>query len=158
MEYESQIYLLSEKFIKDHPLSVFPELMYKKGRPYTCLLIETHADYLICVPFRTSINHPYAFHFKDTKRSKKSHSGLDYSKSVIIKDDDYIDSKTPVVVDQDEFREVMKNLPAIVENVLFYVDTYINHKNGTAVIHQRMYDRMYSYSSLQYFHKELGIK
>lgn len=158
MEYDSQVYLLSERFVNDYPLTDFPELMYKKGRPYTCLLIETHSEFLICVPFRTSINHPNAFHFKGTKRSLKSHSGLDYSKSVIIKNNDYIDSKAHAVVDQDEYRELMRNLPTIVNEVLDYVDTYINHLNGFSVIHQKAFERMYSFTTLKYFHKELGIK
>ena len=129
-EFDSQVYLLSPKFITDYPLSSYPELMYKLGRPYTCLLIETHDDYFLCVPFRSSINHRNAYHFTGTQRSLKSRSGLDYSKTVVIKNGDYIDSATPAIVDQDEYSEMMKNLPAIVQQVLDYVNAYIGHKNG----------------------------
>ena len=62
-EYNFQVYLLSQKFTTDYPLSQYPELMYKQGRPYTCLLIETHDNYFLCVPFRSSINHKNAYHF-----------------------------------------------------------------------------------------------
>lgn len=41
MEYDVDVYLLSSKFINDYPLSKYPELMYKHGRPYSCLLIDT---------------------------------------------------------------------------------------------------------------------
>ena len=146
-EFDSQVYLLSPKFITDYPLSLYPELMYKLGRPYTCLLIETHDDYFLCVPFRSSINHRNAYHFTGTQRSLKSRSGLDYSKTVVIKNGDYIDSATPAIVDQDEYSEMMKNLPAIVQQVLDYVNAYIGHKNGTAPLHPREYTRRYGFST-----------
>ncbi len=57
MDYLAQIYLLSSKFIQDYPSCDYPELMYKQGRPYACLLIDTHDGYFICVPFRSSISH-----------------------------------------------------------------------------------------------------
>jgi hypothetical protein len=156
-EFDSQVYLLSPKFITDYPLSSYPELMYKLGRPYTCLLIETHDDYFLCVPFRSSINHRNAYHFTGTQRSLKSRSGLDYSKTVVIKNGDYIDSATPAIVDQDEYSEMMKNLPAIVQQVLDYVNAYIGHKNGTAPLHPREYTRRYGFSTLPYFDSILGL-
>ena len=156
-EFDSQVYLLSPKFITDYPLSSYPELMYKLGRPYTCLLIETHDDYFLCVPFRSSINHRNAYHFTGTQRSLKSRSGLDYSKTVVIKNGDYIDSATPAIVDQDEYSEMMKNLPAIVQQVLDYVNAYIGHKNGTAPLHPREYARRYGFSTLPYFDSILGL-
>ncbi len=117
--------------------------MHKHGRPYTCLLIESHDDYFICVPFRSSLGHKNAFMFTGTARSKKTKSGLDYSKIVIIKDKDYFDSSTAAIVDQDEYNEMMKNLPTIVQEVHDYVDTYIRHINGTAPMHPRAFARKY---------------
>ena len=64
MKYTASVHLLSEKFIKHYPLSNSPELMYKAGRPYACLLIETHEGYTICIPFRSSIKHKNAFIFR----------------------------------------------------------------------------------------------
>ncbi|MCD8324781.1 MAG: hypothetical protein LUC32_07545, partial [Clostridiales bacterium] len=61
MDYESDLYLLSVKFIQDYPVSTYPELMHKQGRPYTCLLIDSHDDYFICVPCRSDIRHKNAF-------------------------------------------------------------------------------------------------
>jgi hypothetical protein len=155
--FDSQVYLLSQKFVADYPLSSFPELMYKQGRPYTCLLIETHENYFLCVPFRSSINHPNAYHFTGTKRSMKSRSGLDYSKIVVIKDKDYIDSITPAVVDRDEYSEMMRNLSSIAQEVLDYVDVYIGHKSGMTPLHPREYARRYGFSTLPYFDDILGL-
>lgn len=149
MEYSSELSLLSEKFIHDYPHSKYPELMYKSGRPYTCLLIDSHNDYYICVPFRSSIRHKNAFMFTATARSK---SGLDYSKIAVINNVTYFDFTTKAIVDSDEYSELIKNLPIIAGEVVEYVDTYIKHINGTALLHPRAFARKYQYSTLPYFH------
>lgn len=156
MEYISQVYTLSTKFTIDYPSTAYPELMYKQGRPYTCLLIDSHEGYFICVPFRSSI-HNNAYLFKTTARSLRSRSGLDYTKIVIISDLDYIDSSINAVVDNDEYSEMMKNLAQITQEVVDYVDTYISHVNGTEPLHPREYARSYGFSTLPYFHNVLGI-
>ncbi len=66
MECDSELSLLSSKFTQDYPPAAYPELMHKYGRPYTCLLIETHDDYFICVPFRSFIGHKKVFLFTGT--------------------------------------------------------------------------------------------
>ncbi len=157
MEYDSDIYRLSKKFIQDYPISEFPETMYKLARPYTCLLIDTHDDFLICVPFRSDIHHNNAYLFTSTERSRRSRSGLDYSKIIIIQDPAYIDSSTPAVVDHDEYTEMIRNLPKIIQEVNNYVDTYINHINGSAPIHLKQFERKYRFSTLPYFHAIMGI-
>ena len=43
----------------------------------------------ICVPFRSHIHHKNAYLFKNTERSKADSSGLDYSKTVLIRPEDY---------------------------------------------------------------------
>ena len=131
--------------------------MHKQGRPYTCLLIESHHDYFICVPFRSYITHKNAFLFTKTSRSRKTKSGLDYSKIAIIKDNNYFDSITTAIVDQDEYTEMLRNISAIVEEANDYVNTYIKHINGTSPLHPRTFARKYQYSTLPYFHDILGI-
>lgn len=152
MEYVSKLSLLSEKFIRDYPHNEYPELMCKSGRPYTCLLINTHKDYYICVPFCSSIGHKNVFMFKDTVRSQTSKSGLDYSKIAIINIINYFDFTAKAIADSDEYAELIKNLPVIVNEVIEYVDTYINYINGTTLLHPRAFTRKYQYSTLPYFH------
>lgn len=151
MEYVSELSLLSSKFMRDYPSVKFPELMHKSERPYTCLLIESHDDYFICVLFRSCIGHKNAFLFTQTARSKKTRSGLDYSKIVIIKNIDYFDLPATPIVDQDEYTEMIKNLPTIVKEANDYVSAYIRHINGSAAMHPREFLRKYQYSTLPYF-------
>lgn len=157
MDYCCQVYRLSAKFRNSYPNGVFPELMCKQGCPYTCLLIESHDGYFICVPFRSNITHKNAFLFKRSARSRRTKSGLDYSKTVIITNTEYIDSSTPAVVDQDEYREILVNLPRIVSEVNCYLTVYMNHIQGKKIIHPRDFMRLYGYSTLKYFHNELGL-
>ena len=157
MEFDSQIYLLSSKFMHDYPVELYPELMYKMGRPYTCLLIDTHDDFFICVPFRSNIQHKNAYLFKNTARSRHSRSGLDYTKIVLIKDGRYINSASKAVVDQDEYIETMRNLSQIAREADDYVDSYVNHIQEISPLHPRDFLRKYRYSTLPYFHDILGI-
>lgn len=156
MDYDVEVLLLSSQFAADYPSTTYPELMHKHGRPYTCLLIDTHQDYFICIPFRSSISHSNAYIFQNTQRSQTTRSGLDYSKIAIIKDTAYLDD-TPAVVDQDEYKEAMTNLEKIAQQALKYVDDYIAHKNGTNILHHREYDRKYRFSTLPYFDDILGL-
>lgn len=157
MDYIAQVYLLSQKFIQDYPLAVYSELLYKPGRPYACLLIETHEGYLICVPFRSNIQHKNAFLFKNTLRSLNSQSGLDYSKMVLIQNKDYLDLSKTAVVDQDEYNEMRANLPKIVGQVYRYIGTYMDHVTGVKPLHPQGYARKYGFSTLPYFHDVMGI-
>lgn len=96
--------------------------------------------------------------FTNTQRSKRTQSGLDYKKAVIIKDGTYIDSTAKVVVDNDEYTAMMKHISTIVEDVHNYIQKYVNHVEGTKVLHPREYTRRYQYSTLPYFHPELGLE
>ena len=157
MEYDSELSLLSSKFAQDYPPDRYPELMHKRGRPYTCLLIDSHDGYFICVPFRSSIGHKNAFMFTKTLRSRKMKSDLDYSKIVIVKNSAYLDSSITAIVDQDEYAEMMRNISRIVREANDYVNTYIQHIKGTSPIHPRTFLRKYQYTTLSYFHDLMGI-
>jgi len=87
----------------------------------------------------------------------KSQSGLDYSKIIIITKTNYLDS-TDAIVDKDEYNETMINLERIKKDALYYVEEYMECMNGKRKLHKKMFDRKYGFSTLQYFHKELGIE
>ena len=78
MEYIAEIHSLSAKFFTDYPHSQYSEIAVKKNRPYSCLLIEYMDDLFICIPFRSHISHPYAYHFKSSARSQRSQYISDY--------------------------------------------------------------------------------
>ena len=102
-------------------------------------------------------NPPYTEILKKRKRSMKHKSALDYTKIVIICKSDYIDTQD-ALIDNDEFNETMINLDRIKKEALKFVEDYVAHMSGTVELHPQEYRRRYAFSTLQYFHKELGIK
>lgn len=155
-EFIYQILNLTEIFYKNYPSEKYHELLQKNKRAYNCLLVETHYGYYICIPFRTEITHKYAYKFQDSVRSKGHNSGLDYTKMIIVSNPEYISSKD-AVVDHDEYIEVVKNINEIVEQALDYLEEYINWFHGKSKLSKKKYVKRYKYSTLKYFHKELGI-
>lgn len=156
MDFDSQIIQLSQDFYTAYPSASYPEILEKDNRPYNCLLIETHYDFYICLPYRTHVNHGYAFRFRRSLRSRSNRSGIDYSKMVIVRDQSYI-SNVPSTVDQDEYRETMQSINIIVNDAVAYLDDYIAYMNGSSDISQQEFNRKYGRSSLVYFNDILGI-
>lgn len=133
--------------------------MLKDKRPYGCLLIKTHNDYYICVPFRSHIHHKNAFLFKNTERSKTDSSGLDYSKTVLIRPEDYdkylIEN---AVVDTDEYKAVRINIYKIEKQISKYIEGYVKSVSNFENADKKSFERKYKYSTLKYFHDILGIE
>lgn len=146
---------LSKKFYQRYSPKIYEEILSKEDRPYSCLLVKQYG-YLICVPFRTEIRHKYAYHFQASKRSGKHHSGLDFTKAVIVTNQEFINEGI-VVVDQDEYKEVIYNIEKIVDSVIKFVDDYVEHIKGIKKLHEREFERRYHFSSLKYFERELGL-
>lgn len=119
--------------------------------------MQSHYGYFICIPFRSHINHKYAFKFKHSVRSERTNSGLDYSKIVIIRKSEYIGT-TDAMVDKDEFNETRNHIEYIKNDAQKYIDNYVNYLTGRATKYDKKeFGRIYGYSTLQYFHNELGI-
>ena len=112
---------------------MYEEILSKEDRPYSCLLVKQHG-YLICVPFRTEIRHKYAYHFQTSERSRKYHSGLDFTKVVIVTNQEFINEDS-TVVDQDEYKEVIYNIGKIIDSVIKFIDdlcrTYKRNKKAS---------------------------
>lgn len=156
-ENDYQILKLTPVFYNKYLNKSHKEILQKNTRAYNCLLFQTHYDYFIAVPYRSEIAHKYAFHFKKSKRSRQHKSGLDYTKIVILDKTEYLDIKD-AIIDRDEYNETMINLERIKEEALVFVEDYINHVNGTEKLHELEFERRYKYSTLKYFHKEMGLE
>lgn len=157
-EFDYQVLNLTQKFYTDYPDPPYKEIVRKNNRPYNCLLIQSHYGYFICIPYRSHIRHKYSFMFKNSIRSKRAKSGLDYSKIVIVADNNYI-GQTDAIVDKDEYNETRNNIEYIKNDAQEYVDDYVNYLSGNSTKYDKKeFERIYQYSTLQYFHKELGIK
>ena len=131
--------------------------MEKKRRAYSCLLFQSHYDYFICIPYRSEIQHKYAFRFSNTKRSRVHRSGLDYSKIVIITKTEFLDPRD-AIIDKDEFKQTIMHLKRIKLDALKFVEDYVFHMQGSQKLNDKEFERRYRFSPLKYFHTELGLQ
>lgn len=151
---ENDIIQLTTKFYDDYSEEKYPEILRKDDRPYSCVIVEI-GDYILCIPFRSEMKHNIGYPFKNSVRSVEHRSGLDFTKIVIIKDKKYINRN--VVVDRDEYFEFFDNRNRIESQAIKYVRKYIAHCLGNKKMSEITFDKLYKYSCLPYFHKELGI-
>lgn len=79
-----------------------------------------------------------------------------YRKIIIIKNTKYLDEKT-AIIDKDEFKETIKFFEIIKKEALEYVEDYVAYVKNEKNTHIREFERRYSFSTLKYFHDELGI-
>lgn len=155
--FDYQVLNLTKQFYNDYPDPPYGEIVRKDTRPYNCLLIQSHYGYFICIPFRSNITHNYAYKFRYSVRSRRTNSGLDYTKMVIIKNPDYI-GVSDAVVDTDEYKETRDNIEYIKKDAQTYIDDYIDYIQGKSNKYdQREFQRKYGFSTLKYFHGELGL-
>lgn len=126
-------------------------------RSYDVVLYENDylADYYVCVPFRTEMKHNHGYKFKFSNRSQEHISRLDLLILVIVSKDDYIGESS--TIDIDEYKEFEKQEDHIHKNLEKYIHDYVEHVNGHKPLHIKQFERKYKYSTLKYFHKELGI-
>lgn len=155
--YEYYILRLADAFYCAYPNPPYSEILNKKRRAYSCLLLLPQPQYYICIPYRTEISHPYAFHFQKSKRSRSHRSGLDHTKLVIIQNLDYLEKKQ-AVIDHDEYVETINNIDKIVRDAVRFIDEYCGYITGKNCLHKSEYERRYQFSPLKYFHQELGIQ
>ena len=151
-----QVLKLTDAFYEDYPTPPFTEILRKRQRAYDCLFLQADDDVLVCIPYRSHITHSNAFYFKKSVRSRKSRSGLDYSKAVIIHNVEYI-SKENAVIDQDEFIETVENIDRIRSEMSQFIEGYCSHISGKKVLHEKEFKRRYGYSPIKYFHRELNM-
>ena len=116
------------------------------------LLLLTIDGLTYAIPFRSHIKHKYAF-FTDIENG----CGIDYTKSIIIKDKDYILEEfngKPIWIRPNERKALFGQKYKIVKELKNYIKEYKRAvKNG---VNEKIF--VYKISTLQYFHKELGLE
>lgn len=88
---------LSKKFYNTYPVSQYPEIEQKENRPYIQVCVEIDGV-KYAIPLRSDIHHPHVLW-----TDKENNCGVDFSKAVVIKEEDYIDSVKEPHLRQNEF-------------------------------------------------------
>ena len=108
---------------------------------------------IFAVPFRTNVKHNNCYKFRTSSRPTNTITGLDYSKAVVVNDDKYIGD--PARINDMEYTELDANYHIIIKQFTSFVKGYVKLINGTLNEYQR---KNYQYTTLKYFHNELGIR
>lgn len=109
---------LTDQFYSDYPINRYPQIESKKNRPYAHIMVNSY-EKLFCIPLRSNITHPHAYF-----TNKKTRSGIDYSKAVIIDNSNYIDNDTKVFLRQDEFNKLRGKEHIIQKQFRNYIELF----------------------------------
>ena len=142
---------LSAEFYETYSPDKYPEIENKESRPYMVLLVMIDGN-TFAIPFRTNVKHNNCYKFKHSTGPTDTVTGLDYTKAVIVNDSKYIG--VPARINDDEYTELDMNYHIIIDRFTTYVCGYIKYANKTLNKYQAL---NYRFTTLQYFHKELGI-
>ena len=143
---------LTAEFYNRYNSAEYPEIENKENRPYMVMLIQIENN-TFAIPFRTNVKHSNCYKFENSSRPTNSITGLDYSKAVIVNDSKYIG--VDARINDMEYTELDANYHIIIKQFTSFVRNYIKYANGKLNEYQA---KKYKYTTLKYFHDELGIK
>jgi hypothetical protein len=139
-------FLTDEFFIEYSRCS---EIEMKKERPYAILCIVNYGDITFAIPIRHNIKHPF-------KVQTIENQGLDLSKTVVITDaEKYIDNTTVAYISEEEYEILKDNKNKIKKELYKYIKLYKKAVKKPEISRNK---NIYEKSTLQYFHRELGIQ
>ena len=128
-----------------------PQIL-QKNRGYGVVSIAIN-DLIYAIPLRSNLNHTNGFKTISIEIDGQIvWNGLDYSKALIVKSEN-IETTTFNTRNQEEFDKIQDNKEKIKSEFAKYVSNYIKCvEKGTSST-----DRRFKFTTLQYFHSELGI-
>jgi protein AbiQ len=142
-----EIIFLNKEFYIDY--ADCKEIEKKENRPHF-MILATIEKIDFAIPLRSHIKHTYV-----VWTNKENQCGLDLSKSIVIVDKNkYIDTSIKPYIREDEFRKLRGKDYFIKQKLETYIKQY---KKALKKQELRNNNLMCKFSTLQYFHKELGI-
>lgn len=146
-----ELHYLSKTFYDKYNTAAYPEIEHKAQRPYIVLLVKIDEN-TFALPLRTNIKHNSCYKFRYSSRPTDSMTGIDFSKAVVVNDKAYIGDIAEM--DNKEYVELSDRIVFIISKFRTYVKGYYTFAAGKANEYQA---KQYKYTTLKYFHKELGI-
>lgn len=126
-----------------------------KGRGYGVVVIDLNG-LRFGIPLRSTMTHKYGFATeikRDEVKKKTYRKGLDYTKAVILKDDEYITERS-FKIPAEEFDKINDSQEMIKRQFTIFVEKYITAVENND---QNLLSKNYRDSSLINYHEELGI-
>ena len=146
-----QLNYLTADFYEKYNSNDYPEIENKDNRPYMVVLIKID-DNTFAIPFRTNVPHNNCYKFKNSTRPTNTVTGLDYTKAVIVNDSKYIG--VAARINDMEYKELSNKSVFIIRQFEKFIADYIAYANGKKNYYAV---RKFKFTTLKYFHKELGI-
>lgn len=130
-------------------LSKDREEVLHKNRGYGVLYVECHGA-TFAVPLRSNMNHSNGF---KTVFNGGVWNGVDYSKALVVSADDF-DDEAFKPRRTDEYDKIQKNKAKIQSEFELYIQEYVEFiQSGSKDVPMK-----FKFSTLKYFHKELGLE
>lgn len=130
------------------------EVLIKDRRPFLLTIVRARG-FTFAIPLRSNLpTSSNISNFVTKKSDKSAHkwSGLDFQKALIVEEDDFVNLCYPI--NKAEFKKLKASRERIEKKFADYLTYYIESiQNNTNKKHINL-----TRSSLQYFHKELGIR
>lgn len=136
---------LTDKFFEKY--SQCHEIEMKKERPYAITCIIKYQNIIFAIPIRHNIKHPF-------KITTIENRGLDLSKTIVILDKTYINNTITAYISSDEYMILLKKQSHIKKELHKYIKLYKKAIKNLEIPRNK---NLCEKSTLQYFHKELGI-
>lgn len=146
-----ELHYLSVEFYNKYNASEYSEIEHKTHRPYIVLLIKMDNN-TFALPLRTNIKHSSCYKFQYSSRPTDSITGINFSKVVIVNEERYIGEAADI--DNKEYVELNDRIGFIISKFRTYIKGYYTYVAGKVNEFQA---KRYKYTTLKYFHKELGI-
>jgi protein AbiQ len=138
---------LTPQFYQDY--AACTEIEKKEDRPYTMTIVMVNGLYF-AIPLRSEIKHDHVVWSNEANKC-----GLDLSKSVVITNfTKYVDTSKQVIIRGNEFNVLKGKEHFVCQKLGTYIKAY---KKALNKQHIWMNRKLCEYSTLQYFHNELGI-
>lgn len=145
---------LSNEFYLKHDNDV--EILKKKDRPYAQGTLISDVANIYFIPFRTNLPQKALKRFPEDyielPTLSKPYAGLDITKTIILTEPEEVRLLPRAYVDNNQYKLLMRKKQELEKKVLDYVQGYkrlIKDKKGIK-------DK-YQFTTLRYFHKELGL-
>jgi len=135
---------LTQQFYDDYKECT--EIEQKLTRPYAQVYTQIN-DVQFAIPLRSGISHK---HVLWTDKPRKC--GLDFSKAVVIVDDEYIDKTTVPHIRQNEFDSLRGKEYIVKQKMLKYISNYKEAKEKLDIERNRV---LCNYSTMQYFEEHI---
>jgi protein AbiQ len=127
-----------------------------KDRGYGVVYLG-YGDLVFALPLRSNLNHPYGFktvseiRILNGAKEIRVWNGIDYTKALVVNADD-LEQVAFKTRDNDEYLKIKKNKDKIEREFIEYLTEYLTAIKGGEKLNQK-----FQFTTLQYFHTELGV-